>query len=121
MKIRYLSIALCVVVLAAAVWVGVPKAEDGKPANAWTQVAPGVFRSPGMPAGYALVAGERALLLDAPHDAEGLKAHGVRKIDAVLLTHHHRDTAAFAGRFLAERVPVRAARAAAEWLTPEGV
>ncbi|HEY7311729.1 MAG TPA: MBL fold metallo-hydrolase [Gemmataceae bacterium] len=121
MKVRYLTVVLCVGVLAAAVWVGVPKAEDGKPANAWTQVAPGVFRSPGMPAGYALVAGERALLLDAPHDADGLKAHGVRKIDAVLLTHHHRDTAAFAGRFLTDRVPVRASRAAAEWLTPEGV
>jgi glyoxylase-like metal-dependent hydrolase (beta-lactamase superfamily II) len=38
-----------------------------------------------------------------------------------MLTHYHRDTAAFAGRFLAESVPVRAPRASAEWLTPEGV
>jgi glyoxylase-like metal-dependent hydrolase (beta-lactamase superfamily II) len=121
MRIRYLTIVLCVGVLGAAVWVGAQKIEGRKPANDWTQVAPGIFRSPGMPAGYALVAGEHALLLDAPAAVEGLKMHGVRTIDGVLLTHHHRDTAAFAGRFLAERVPVRAPRASAEWLTPDGV
>ncbi len=121
MKIRYLSVVLCLGVLGAAVWVSQQKAEDRRPASGWTQVAPGVYRSPGATAGYALVAGEHALLIDAPHSAEGLKTHGVRTIDAVLLTHHHRDSAAFAGRFLAERVPVRAPRASAEWLTPEGV
>ena len=108
MKIRYLSIVLCLAVLGAAVWVGKQKAEDRRPANDWTQVAPGVYRSPGPTSGYALVAGEHALLIDAPHGVGGLKMHGVRTIDAVLLTHHHRDTAAFAGRFLTERVPVRA-------------
>jgi glyoxylase-like metal-dependent hydrolase (beta-lactamase superfamily II) len=121
MKIRSLSIALCAGVLVAVVWIGNQNAEDRKPEANWTQVVPGIFRSPGMPAGYALVAGEHALLIDAPGGAEGLKTHGVRKIDTVLLTHHHRDTAAFAGRFLAERVPVRAPRASADWLTPEGV
>ncbi len=39
----------------------------------------------------------------------------------MLLTHHHRDTAAAAGAFLARRVPVRAPRASDPWLTPEGV
>lgn len=121
MKIRYLSVVLCLAVLGAAVWVGKQKAEDRRPAGGWTQVAPGVFRSSGSTAGYALVAGERALLIDAAHDAGDLKQHGVRTIDAVLLTHHHRDTAALAGRFLKERIPVRAPRASAEWLTPEGV
>jgi glyoxylase-like metal-dependent hydrolase (beta-lactamase superfamily II) len=121
MKMRYASVVVCVGVLGAAVWVGHHKAEDRQPADGWTQVAPGVFRSPGLPAGYALVAGEHALLIDAPHDAQGLKAHGVRTIDAVLLTHHHRDTAALAGQFLAGRVPVRAPKASTEWLTPDGV
>jgi glyoxylase-like metal-dependent hydrolase (beta-lactamase superfamily II) len=74
-----------------------------------------------MPAGYALVAGERALLIDAPINADGLKKHGVRTIDAVLLTHHHRDTAAFAANFLAQGVPVRAPRDSAKWLTPKDV
>ena len=39
----------------------------------------------------------------------------------MLLTHHHRDTAAFAGRYLADKVPVRAPKASADWLTPDGV
>jgi glyoxylase-like metal-dependent hydrolase (beta-lactamase superfamily II) len=121
MKIRSLGIFLCVGVLLAAVWLGKQNAEDRKPERAWTQVASGIYRSPGAPAGYAFIAGEHALLIDAPSDADDLKRHGVRKIDAVLLTHHHRDTAAFAGRFLADGVPVRASRASAQWLTLQGV
>jgi glyoxylase-like metal-dependent hydrolase (beta-lactamase superfamily II) len=121
MKFRYPTIVLCICVFGAAVWIGAQQAEDGKTASDWKQLTPGVFRSPGMPAGYALIAGEHALLIDAPIDADGLKKHGVRTIDAVLLTHHHRDTAAFAGNFLAQHVPVRAPRASAEWLTPKGV
>ncbi len=121
MTYRALSIVLCVGVFGAAVWIGAQKAEDVKAANDWKQVAPGVFRSPGMPAGYTVIAGDHALLIDAPVNADGLKKHGVRKIDGVLLTHHHRDTAAFAGHFLAQRVPVRAPHASAEWLTLQGV
>ena len=121
MRIRYLSVTLCVGVLVAAVWIGKQNAEDRKPEGAWTLVASGVYRAPGATAGYALVAGENALLIDAPTDAEGLKTHGVHKIEGILLTHHHRDTAAFAGRLLADGAWVRAPRASAEWLTPQGV
>lgn len=121
MTFRVPTIVLCVGVFALAVWIGTQKAENSEVASDWKQVVPGVFRSPGMSAGYALIAGERALLIEAPANAHGLKRHGVRTIDAVLLTHHHRDTAAFAGNFLAQRVPVRAPRASAEWLTPKGV
>src|SRR5262249_25567405 len=52
---------------------------------------------------------------------DGLKVHGIKKIDAVLLTHHHRDTCAAVGKYLADKVPVRAPKASAEWLTPENV
>jgi glyoxylase-like metal-dependent hydrolase (beta-lactamase superfamily II) len=107
-------------VVTAAAWVAGQGGGTRRPGG-WTEVAPGVLRSPGLPAGYALVSGERALLIDAPHGPDGLAAHGVKTIDAVLLTHHHRDTAAAAGAFLAKRVPVRAPRASAAWLTPEGV
>lgn len=104
-----------------AVWVAGRGQGQRGPAPGWTEVAPGVFRSPGLPAGYALVDGGAALLIDAPAPADGLRARGVKTIDAVLLTHHHRDTCAAAGAFLSARVPVRAARESAEWLTPEGV
>jgi glyoxylase-like metal-dependent hydrolase (beta-lactamase superfamily II) len=50
-----------------------------------------------------------------------LEAQGVNKIDAVLLTHHHRDTCAAVGSFLTAGVPVRAPKTAAEWLSPDGV
>lgn len=121
MKSRCLRIVLCVGALFAAVWIGKPNAEDRKEENSWTRVSSAVYRSPGAPAGYAVVAGEHALLIDAPCGVGGLKSHGVRKIDAVLLTHHHRDTAAFAERFVADGVPVRAPRDSAAWLTPQGV
>jgi glyoxylase-like metal-dependent hydrolase (beta-lactamase superfamily II) len=116
---KILVAAVCVLTLAAAAWLATTAREERKPA--WTEVAPGVWRSPGLPAGYALVDDGHALLIDAPHDAEGLKERGVKTIDAVLLTHHHRDTAAQAGRFLADKVPVRAPKLSAPWLTVEGV
>jgi glyoxylase-like metal-dependent hydrolase (beta-lactamase superfamily II) len=118
---RRLVAPLCLAALAAAAWVGTRGAADRARAAGWTEVTPGVFRSPGSPAGYALVAGERALLIDAPVEAHEAKPPGVKRVDAVLLTHHHRDTAAAAGRFLADKVPVRAPRASAEWLTPDAV
>jgi glyoxylase-like metal-dependent hydrolase (beta-lactamase superfamily II) len=111
----------CLIALAGAAWVAGRDGGEGTSADAWKEVAPSVFRSPGLPAGYALVEDGHALLIDAPRGADGLKRQGVKLIDAVLLTHHHRDTAAAAGRFLAERIPVRAPAASAVWLTPENV
>ena len=121
MKTRVLAGLLGLALPAAAVWLAAAAFRDRSDAPAWKEVAPGVFRSPGAPAGYALVDGGHALLIDAPGPADGLKARGVTAVDAVLLTHHHRDTAAAAGRFLADKVPVRAPKASAEWLTPDGV
>jgi glyoxylase-like metal-dependent hydrolase (beta-lactamase superfamily II) len=115
--IAFLGLAL----LGAAAWLAVTGREERKSDAAWTEVSPGVWRSSGLPAGYALVADGRALLIDAPAGADGLKPHGVKQIDAVLLTHHHRDSAAWAARYLADKVPVRAPKASAPWLTPDGV
>jgi glyoxylase-like metal-dependent hydrolase (beta-lactamase superfamily II) len=120
MKSRALLTLLCLGALAAAAWVAGRPGADARPAG-WTEVAPGVLRSPGLPAGYALLAGDRALLIDAPCPPDGLKPHGVTKVEAVLLTHHHRDSAAHAGRYRAAGVPVRAPKASAPWLTPAGV
>jgi glyoxylase-like metal-dependent hydrolase (beta-lactamase superfamily II) len=118
---RRIPIALvCLSLLAAAAWLGGAGFREPR-ADAWTEVAPGVLRSPGLPAGYALLDAEHALLIDAPCGPDGLRARGVKTIDAVLLTHHHRDTAAAAGRYLADKVAVRAPKTSAEWLTPDGV
>ena len=109
--------------LAAVALVGwLSGADRGKPPEAsWVEVHPGVLRTRSLPAGYALVDGSTALLIDAPQDAGGLKAHGIKHVDGVLLTHHHRDTCAAVSRFLADGTAVRAAKASAEWLTPENV
>ena len=79
MIIRCLSIVLCVGVLFAAVWIGKPNAEARKGEDSWIPLASAVYRSPGAPAGYAVVVGEHALRIDAPCGVEGLKSHGVRK------------------------------------------
>jgi glyoxylase-like metal-dependent hydrolase (beta-lactamase superfamily II) len=58
------------------------------------------------------------LLIDAPADAETLPG---KKIELVLLTHHHRDSCAAAGQLLAAGAKVRAPKAAADLLTAQGV
>jgi glyoxylase-like metal-dependent hydrolase (beta-lactamase superfamily II) len=121
MRLRRLSVLLCLTLLLIAAWLGGSGYGDKKPADAWTEVSPGILRSPGLPAGYALVDGDAALLIDAPRPPDGLRGQGVQKVEAVLLTHHHRDSCAAAGAFLAAGVPVRAARESAEWLTPAAV
>ncbi len=119
MRNHHLLGLLCLALVGAAAWVG--RKEDAPAAPRWVEVAPGVLRSPGLPASYALVSGDTAMLIDAACNPDGLREHGVKKIETVLLTHHHRDSAAFASRYLADKVPVRAPKASAEWLTPEGV
>jgi glyoxylase-like metal-dependent hydrolase (beta-lactamase superfamily II) len=122
MTARWAGGLLCLAVVAAAAWLGAA-GQERENAAGLLEVQPGVWRlsDPANGHGYALVDGDTALLIDAPRSADVLKDRGVRKIDSLLLTHHHRDSCAAAGGFLAERVPVRAAKAAAEWLTPENV
>jgi glyoxylase-like metal-dependent hydrolase (beta-lactamase superfamily II) len=117
---RYTIAIICLSLLGTVAWMSLPAREDRK-ASTWSEISPGIFRSSGLPAGYALIDGDRALLIDAPNDAEGLKAQGVKQIDAVLLTQHHRDVVAYAARFLSAKVPVRAPKLSAPWLTRDGV
>lgn len=113
----------CFALLLAVAWLGRGVWGEKPQEGNWHEVQPGLLRSAGQPCGYALVDGENALLIDAPAgaDLESLKKRGVRKVELVLLTHHHRDTCAQAAAWIDAGIPVRAAKASAEWLTPENV
>jgi glyoxylase-like metal-dependent hydrolase (beta-lactamase superfamily II) len=115
---RVVCFGACVAVVALAGWIGRAGQDRGK--ATWTKVAPGVLRSPGPVAGYALVSGDKALLIDAPSTGEDLTGHGVRRIEGVLLTHYHR--AVCAGLTdLPRVVKIRAPKGAEEWLRPDKV
>ncbi len=116
-KLLVLSTAfLCIL---AAVYAGFAHNAGTQP-PAWTVVAPGVLRSPGGVAGYALVDGDRALLIDAPVATDGLAAHGNRTVETVLLTHYHRDVCAALPALL-KSCSVKAPVGAADWLEPAAV
>lgn len=111
----------CLGLLAGLAWWSNAQSANEPPRPTWVEVAPGVWQTNTLPYGYALVEGDEALLIDCPVDASGLKAKGIKTIAGVLLTHHHRDSVAALASYREAKVPVRAAKAAAEWLTPEGV
>jgi glyoxylase-like metal-dependent hydrolase (beta-lactamase superfamily II) len=121
MNKRVVPAFCCLAVVGAAAWFGSAGLDDKSSADTWTEVVPGVWRTAHLPAGHALVDGDTALLIDAPRNASGLKAHGVRKVDAVLLTHHHRDTCAAMGELQSAGVPVRAPKTSVDLLKPESV
>ncbi len=115
---RLLSALLCVSALILAAWLG--RANQDKAKSGWTEIAPGVLRSPGPVAGYALIAGDKALLIDAPGHTAELAKHGIRRIETVLLTHYHRGVCAGLGE-LPKNVTVHAPKKAEEWLAPKAV
>jgi glyoxylase-like metal-dependent hydrolase (beta-lactamase superfamily II) len=114
---RSLRTLAVLVVMAALAWLGRAATQRAE-APRWTEVAPGVLRGPGPIAGYALCAGDKALLIDAPHGADGLAEHGVQQVERVLLTHYHRDVCAAVASF---QCPVAAPVKAEEWLQPDKV
>jgi glyoxylase-like metal-dependent hydrolase (beta-lactamase superfamily II) len=116
--LRLLLAAGCFVAVGVAAWLSV--ADTRKVDDEWTEIAPGVLRTASQPYGYALVDDGHALLIDCPIPGDGLKAKNIA-IDHVLLTHHHRDSVAAVRWYLDQKVPVRAAKASAEWLSPENV
>lgn len=87
----------------------------------WLEIHPGILRTVQQPFGYALLDQDKALLIDCPLPPESLTSHGVKKIELVLLTHHHRDSSAALGEYLKAKIPVRANKLSAEYLTIEGV
>ena len=117
---RKLSVGLsCIALLLVIVWL----ARGAPQENRWREVAPGVWRSAGLPCGYALIDGDAALLIGAAREMDwrGLKSLNVRRIERCLLTHHHRDTSALARELIADGIAVQAPQASAEWLHSDGV
>lgn len=88
MPLRMLIAVASISLVALAAWLNM--AAPMQPASRWTEVTPGILRSPGVPAGHALIADGKALLIDAPCPAEGLGA----AVEQVLLTHYHRASVA---------------------------
>ena len=89
--------------------------------NCWEKVSEGIYRTKSTPHGYALIDRDKALLIDASVAWEIVEELGVKKIDIVLLTHHHRDAVPFAAEYRKKGVSVRAPKESAEWLSPEQV
>jgi glyoxylase-like metal-dependent hydrolase (beta-lactamase superfamily II) len=119
MRTRLSLAVVATALVGVAAWYGTGAPQSAPRPGAWTPVVPGVLRAPGPIAGYALVADDEALLIDAPAPADGLAAHGVRKVAGVLLTHYHRELlTALPDR---ERVSVRAPKKAEAWLHPDKV
>ncbi len=117
---RKLSVGLsCIALLLVIVWL----ARGAPPEARWHEVAPGVWRSTGLPCGYAVIEGDAAILVGAARqmDWRGLKSLNVRRIERCLLTHAHRDTSALAQELIADGVAVQAPKASAEWLHSDGV
>lgn len=98
-------------------------AEPPKREPTWSRVSEHVWRSPGTPAAYALIDGDAALLFGAPAGADPLELQyaGITGLEGVVLTHHHRDSVLQAPAWSGRGLTVRAPRASAPWLTPEGV
>jgi glyoxylase-like metal-dependent hydrolase (beta-lactamase superfamily II) len=120
-RLRFAMFGSCMCAFALAIWLsGVLRGE--RPDFSWKELAPGIWRTAEMPFGYALVSDGHALMIDCPQPNDGLKAAAnVEQVDFVLLTHHHLDTCARAGDFLAAEVPVRAAKASEEFLASASV
>src|SRR5260370_12802468 len=110
---------LCLALVGAAAWFGGAIEQGQQAASAWIEVGLGVLRTATLPAGYALVDGDRALLVDAPTDARSLSNLGIKTIENVLLTHHHRDTCTDLDRFLADKVPLLPPRPSTQFITPQ--
>jgi glyoxylase-like metal-dependent hydrolase (beta-lactamase superfamily II) len=119
MRARIVLAVSCVITVAVIAWftTAQPKAD----LKHWEEVGEGIYRTKDGPHGYALVNGERALLIDATCTPDAVAELGVKTIETVLLTHHHRDTAAFAGTYRKKNVSVRAPKESADYLLPESV
>jgi glyoxylase-like metal-dependent hydrolase (beta-lactamase superfamily II) len=119
MRSRVSLACLSVVAVASVAWFSAADPKEAAP-KSWEQIEKGIYRTKAAPHSFALVAGEKALLIDATAPPEVVAELGVKDVE-VVLTHHHRDTAEFASAYRKKGWPVRAPKASADWLTPEGV
>jgi glyoxylase-like metal-dependent hydrolase (beta-lactamase superfamily II) len=119
MRARIILAASCIVAVTIVAWV--TTAQPKHDLKHWDKVGEGVYRSKDGPHSYALVSGDRVMLIDATVPPEAVTELGAKTVEAVLLTHHHRDTAAFAGEYRKKNVPVRAPKESSDWLIPESV
>lgn len=87
----------------------------------WEKVADGIYRTKTSPHEYVIVNSDGAILIDATVAPNALDELGVKKIETVLLTHHHRDAVAQAASYRKKGITVRAPKESSEWLTPENV
>ncbi len=88
----------------------------------WVEVVPGVLRLTARPTAYAIVDGDRCLLMGVPQGASPQTLpQGATQCELLLLTHHHRDTSSSAAEFLRAGVRVRTPELSAAYLKPEGV
>jgi glyoxylase-like metal-dependent hydrolase (beta-lactamase superfamily II) len=119
MRARIVLAASCVITVAAIAWftTAQPKAD----LKHWEKAGEGIYRTKDGPHGYAIVNGDLAILIDATISPEAVAELGVKTVEAVLLTHHHRDTAAFASEYRKAKVSVRAPKESADYLLPESV
>ncbi len=119
MRARILLALSCVITVGSVAWF--TSAQPKPELKHWEKVGDGVYRTKNVPYGYALVSGDKSLLIDATVPPDAVAELGAKTIDAVLLTHHHRDTAAFAAEYRVKKIPVRAPKESADWLLPESV
>ncbi|MBA4187529.1 MAG: hypothetical protein C0467_05865 [Planctomycetaceae bacterium] len=98
-------------------------AADPKPSvlTSWEVLGDGVYRTKTSPHSYALVAGDKALVIDASASPEAVAELGAKTVECVLLTHHHRDTAEFASDYRKKGWAVSAPKESADWLAPDNV
>lgn len=81
-------------------------------------ILPGLYRHTDASHVYVLVRDGRALLIEAGDGSvfERLGEAGAERVDALLLTHHHRDSAGGAQEAVRRGVPVYAPEGELEWL-----
>jgi glyoxylase-like metal-dependent hydrolase (beta-lactamase superfamily II) len=119
MRSRIVLAASSVLTIGAIAWF--TSADPASELTHWVKIADGVYRTKDGPFSYALLSGDRAVVIDATVPPAAVNELGVRAVEAVLLTHHHRDTARHASEFRTAKVPVRAPKASADWVLPESV
>lgn len=118
MRVRFTLAVSCVITVAVVAWF--TAAEPKADLKYWEKVG-GVYRSKTAPYSYAIVSGDKALLIDATVPPDAVAELGVKTVEAVLLTHHHRDTAEFAAEYRKAKIPVRAPKESADYLLPDKV